>query len=78
MSWFGKTGVRCDWCGKISNNASGEYTRQDGVTAGYIRMMLDRNGQDDGRDRCDDCKELNEETAKQFRQKMKEGQTSPD
>jgi hypothetical protein len=35
MSGFGKKGVRCDWCGRFSNNPNGEYTRPDG-SAGYI------------------------------------------
>lgn len=29
---------RCDWCGKITRNQNGEYTRPDGVSAGYIRQ----------------------------------------
>lgn len=30
--------VRCDWCGKLSNNRNGEYTRPDGRSAGYIHQ----------------------------------------
>ena len=30
--------VRCDWCGKLSKNKQGEYTKPDGVNAGYIHQ----------------------------------------
>ena len=46
--------IRCDWCGKLSNNRRGEYTRQDG-SAGYINCADAEN--DDGRDKCDECRE---------------------
>lgn len=36
MSRFKGKGVRCDWCGKFSNNENGEYTKSDGISAGYI------------------------------------------
>lgn len=35
MSRFRKHGVRCDWCGKFTSNANGEYQKPDG-SAGYI------------------------------------------
>ena len=55
--------VRCDWCGKLSNNALGEYTKPDGVCAGYIHMpdwCRNEDGSakgDDGRDICEECAE---------------------
>lgn len=50
MSAFGKHGVRCDSCGKISRGkTTGEYTRKDG-SAGYIWPQ-----DDDSKDICDDC-----------------------
>jgi hypothetical protein len=41
MSIFTKTGVRCDWCGKISNRPDGEYVRPSRfgyLLVGYIRQ----------------------------------------
>jgi hypothetical protein len=59
MSAFGKHGVRCDWCGKISTNLRGEYVRpirnQWGVQlAGYIAMRK-IGGEDLGHDICQEC-----------------------
>lgn len=36
MSQTRNGGIRCDWCGRLTRNRSGEYTRPDGVSAGYI------------------------------------------
>ncbi len=52
-------GVRCDDCGRIANNPSGEYTRPDG-SAGYINdssFPEDENGQriSGEKDRCEEC-----------------------
>jgi hypothetical protein len=57
MSIFKTTGVRCDWCGKISMNAHGEYTKPDGISCGYINMpeWMRENGTDDGSDICEEC-----------------------
>lgn len=60
MSAFGKHGVRCDTCGKISKGRpTGEYTRQDG-SVGYI--WPEEGETDMGRDICDDCLEKQTET----------------
>lgn len=63
MSKFGKSGVRCDWCGKLANNRTGEYTKPNG-SAGYIlqpeweRNHMDANGKHDPIDSENDiCKE---------------------
>jgi hypothetical protein len=59
MSTFGKHGVRCDWCGKISNHPRGEYVRPvrnehgDRLT-GYITMRK-IGGEDFGNDICQEC-----------------------
>jgi len=46
-------GVRCDWCGKIANNPNGEYTKPDGISAGYIHSPdWDKDGDDDI---CEEC-----------------------
>lgn len=46
------SGVRCDWCGKIANNANGEYVGTDG-TAKYIHAPdWDKDG---GADICEEC-----------------------
>jgi hypothetical protein len=52
MSAFGKHGVRCDKCGKIANNRSGEYLRKD-MTCGYIMPEDNENG--GSQDICTDC-----------------------
>jgi hypothetical protein len=57
MSLAKNSSVRCDWCGRLSRNALGEYVRPDG-SAGYIGCpdwaKEDAAG-DDGRDICTDC-----------------------
>jgi hypothetical protein len=52
MSQFGKKGVRCDDCGKISKAPLGEYTRQD-KSAGYISS----HGRNCPHDLCEECEE---------------------
>lgn len=54
--------VRCDWCGRLSRNRLGEYTKPDGVSAGYIRQpdwFRNEDGSnrytDDGTDICEEC-----------------------
>lgn len=55
MSAFGKTGVRCDTCGKFSKGQpTGEYMRKDG-TCGYIWPVEDAPG----KDICEECIESN-------------------
>lgn len=56
--------VRCDWCGKLSRSPIGEYTKPDGVSAGYIHQpdwFLNQDGSDkgidDGSDICEECAE---------------------
>jgi hypothetical protein len=46
--------VRCDWCGRRAADASGRYTRPDGMTLGYI-MVPEWDGEDSGRHVCDEC-----------------------
>ncbi len=36
MSRTRNNAIRCDWCGRLTRNVNGEYTRPDGVSAGYI------------------------------------------
>lgn len=65
MSQFGNRGVRCDWCGKFSTGPSGEYTKPNGISAGYIRQPewerehVDANGKhapiDSDNDICEEC-----------------------
>jgi hypothetical protein len=64
MSRFGKKGVRCDYCGKIANNENGEYTRPDGVSAGYIHQpewerfpggRTDASSLQSSNDICEEC-----------------------
>lgn len=55
MSQFKERGVRCDWCGNFSSNQSGEYTKPDGVSCGYIRQAF-HGAEDNGSDICEECK----------------------
>lgn len=56
--------TRCDWCGKLSNNKLGEYTKPDGACVGYINQPewyrtesgADK-GIDDGSDICEECED---------------------
>ncbi len=53
MSIAKNRACRCDWCGKLSRNQFGEYTRPDGVSAGYIHGPdWDREGP---LDICEEC-----------------------
>lgn len=59
MSNFGKQGVRCDFCGKISNRIDGTYRRPNGQ-AGYIGRIGEYRFPDgskivDERDICNEC-----------------------
>jgi len=36
MSRMKNGSIRCDWCGRLTRNENGEYTKPDGVSAGYI------------------------------------------
>jgi hypothetical protein len=53
VSQFGIRGARCDWCGKFSRNNSGEYTKPDGVSAGYIHAPP--WDADSDNDICEEC-----------------------
>lgn len=55
MSQFRKHGVRCDWCGKFSSHRSGEYTKPDGVSCGYIHIPEWEREHDQGHDICEEC-----------------------
>lgn len=52
MAAHGKKGRRCDGCGKISMNRTGEYVRKDG-SAGYINS----EEQDGAKAFCTDCRQ---------------------
>jgi hypothetical protein len=53
MSIFRKTGRRCDWCGKFSMHRTGEYTKPDGISCGYMHAPeWDRDG---SADICEEC-----------------------
>lgn len=62
MSATKNNAVRCDWCGKLSSNQLGEYTKPDGRSAGYINSPEwerneDGSYKEDGgwADICEEC-----------------------
>jgi hypothetical protein len=54
MSLIRNGSCRCDWCGRLSRNQLGQYTRGDG-SAGYIHSPdWDKDG---AQDICEECSE---------------------
>jgi hypothetical protein len=55
MSRMKNGSIRCDWCGKLTRSRDGEYTKPDGVSAGYIHSP---DWEKDGpMEICEECAE---------------------